>query len=207
MVNSPVRVVRAPRVHGHPTVSPDAALAWVAARVAARGRWLVTLDGRSGAGKTCLAQRIVNSYPGTQVLHLDDLYRDWDSLPSGVLRGRQLIEHWAAGRSPSYMPTQWPGMPAREREALHTQRPLVVEGVGADWVGRGVARGALWLEAERDERRVRALRRDGETFAPFWLAWEKQENDWFTQHPPRPHLVVDASGRTPTTSANASTSA
>lgn len=172
-------------------MSPSVALTWVASRLVGRSPWLVTVDGRSGAGKTCLADQIARSWPGTQVLHLDDLYRDWDSLPSGVLRARQLIEHWSAGRSPSYRPTQWPGQQPREREPLHATRPLVVEGVGAGWVGRDVARAGLWLEVDRDERRRRALHRDGEQYAPFWLTWEEQENAWFAVHPPRPHLVVD----------------
>lgn len=176
-----------------PASSPDGALAWVASRLVGRSPWLVTVDGRSGAGKTQLADRIVRSWPGAQVLHLDDLYRDWDSLPSGVLRARQLLEHWVAGRSPSYRPTQWPGQAQRERESLLATKSLVVEGVGAGWVGRGIARASLWLEVDREERRLRALQRDGERFAPFWLIWEEQEDDWFRVHPPRPHLVVDTS--------------
>ena len=48
----------------------------------------------------------------------------------------------------------------------------------------------LWLEAERETRRRRALERDGETFVPYWLAWELQEDAWFAAHPPRPDALV-----------------
>ena len=35
-----------------------------------------------------------------------------------------------------------------------------------------------------------ALERDGETFVPYWLAWELQEDAWFAAHPPRPDALV-----------------
>ncbi|MBZ4497532.1 MULTISPECIES: hypothetical protein [unclassified Dermacoccus] len=195
-MNTPPIAVRSPGLAAAPTLSPDAVLAWFDTRASLNERWLFTLDGRSGAGKTQLSDRLAQHYPHAQVLHLDDLYRDWDSLPSGVLRARQLVEHWRAGRSPSYKPTQWAGMPPREREPIHATRSLIVEGVGAGWVGQNIAEGSAWLEASREQRRIRALRRDGEMFAPYWVSWEAQERSWFTAHPPRADVVVDASDLT-----------
>ena len=165
-------------------------LGWLDARLGARRRWLLTLDGRSGSGKTDLSALVVGRHSGTQVLHLDDLYRDWDDLPSGLIRARHLAEAWCRGEEGSYLPTRWPGLPPQVRRAVTAGAPLVIEGVGATWVGRGVADAAVWLDVARDLRRLRALARDGETFAPHWLTWEHQEDAWFDTHPPHPDLVV-----------------
>lgn len=168
----------------------DAALHWIDARVDSPA-WLVTIDGRSGSGKTVLSSALERSHPEAQILHLDDLYRDWDRLPSGVVRARHMAERWRSGFSPSYRPTRWPGTPDRGIVRLDPNAPLIVEGCGATWVGRGLAQAQLWLEVERETRRTRALRRDGETFQPFWFTWEEQESAWYSAHPPRPQVVIE----------------
>ena len=172
-----------------PHVEYDDALAHVEARMT-RPRWLVTIDGRSGSGKTQLAGALHDRHADAQIVHLDDLYRDWDGLSAGLVRARHIAEQWSRHNASTYVPTHWPGTAARGRVTVTPDRPLIVEGVGATWVGRSLAHAALWLEAERETRKRRALERDGETFVPYWLAWELQEDAWFAAHPPRPDALV-----------------
>lgn len=160
------------------------------ARLPVGERWLVTLDGRSGSGKSTVCEALHERHPEAEVLHLDDLYRGWDALPSGVHAAGELVEAWTRGESPVYHPTQWPGMPPRHDATVYAGRPLIVEGVGAAWVGRDIAVTSVWLEAERERRRVRAIERDGATFAPYWLTWENEEAEWFAEHPDTSQLVV-----------------
>ena len=151
---------------------------------------IVALLGRSGSGKTQLAGALHDRHADAQIVHLDDLYRDWDGLSAGLVRARHIAEQWSRHNASTYLPTHWPGTAARGRVTVTPDRPLIVEGVGATWVGRSLAHAALWLEAERETRRLRALERDGETFVPYWLAWELQEDAWFAAHPPRPDALV-----------------
>lgn len=183
---------------GVPRIHIGTAKAWVSGtlsarrdeRSARRRPWLVTIDGRSGCGKTVLSAALLEAYPEAQILHLDDLYRDWDRLPSGVVRARHMVEMWRRGESPSYRPTHWPGTPRRTSETITPGRPLVVEGCGSTWVGRKLADAQMWLDVDRETRRLRALERDGEKFAPFWLRWEQQETQWYDAHAPLPDVVV-----------------
>lgn len=144
------------------------------------------IDGRSGSGKTTLAAAIAVELGG-DVLHLDELYPGWDGLAAGSLA---VAEALAAGGYRSY---DW----ARERfegwTAIDPLRPLVVEGCGALTAAnlaaaRDHARGlssvgdaarravwGVWLDCPTALRRERALRRDGETFAPYWEQWALQE--------------------------------
>lgn len=178
---------------GVPQVAYDDAIAHVEARMT-RPRWLVTIDGRSGSGKTQLAGLLHARHAHAQIVHLDDLYRDWDGLSAGLVRGRHIAEQWSRHNASTYLPTHWPGTTARGRVTVTPDRPLIVEGVGATWVGRSLGHAALWLEAERETRKRRALERDGETFVPYWLAWELQEDAWFAAHPLRPDALVPVPG-------------
>ena len=51
-------------------------------------------------------------------------------------------------------------------------------GTGSD-TDTGVAAGnvlPVWIELPAEERRRRALARDGETFRPYWERWASQED-------------------------------
>lgn len=164
-----------------------------------RGRFggppaVLLLDGRSGSGKTVLAGLVAEALRAQQ-LHLDDLYPGWDGLAagsrvvSGVLRlGGYRRYDWHAGA------------PA-EQVALDPRRPVVVEGCGAVTArnlssARAFARSSgiasrrdpsvwsVWLECPAELRRERALARDGDTLAPHWDDWARQEEEQLAaEHP------------------------
>ena len=59
--------------------------------------------------------------------------------------------------------------------------------------------GLLWVDADADLRRRRALARDGATYAPHWDRWSAQEEAYAAREQPRERadLVLDTSGEVP----------
>lgn len=141
------------------------------------GRYLI--DGRSGSGKSELATAIAADWPELQLVHLDDLYPGWDGLEEGsgqvagiLTDGRWRAWDWATGA-----PGQW--------HDLDLRRPILIEGMGAlTRASRPLADVALWVELDDSARRERALRRDGELYAPHWDRWAAQEAALIAQENP-----------------------
>jgi hypothetical protein len=127
------------------------------------------IDGRSGSGKTELARAVLEQWPEAQLVRMDDLYPGWDGLAAGSASLPEVLTthrwrrwDWATGR--------W-----AERHTLAPTRPIVVEGVGClTRASRPLADLALWVEADEETRRSRALARDA-YFAPHWESWAAQE--------------------------------
>lgn len=127
------------------------------------------IDGRSGSGKTELAIAL-SAALGIDLVRLDDLYPGWDGLDAGsaavpaILEGRP----WRTWDWERGVPGQW----RRADPAL----PIVVEGVGAiSMASRALADVGIWMELDEPTRRERALARDGESYAPHWDRWARQE--------------------------------
>jgi hypothetical protein len=144
-----------------------------------RGR-VILIDGRSGSGKTALADAISSDYPQYQVVRMDDLYRGWDGLeaassliPALLLGSPVRTWDWAAGEASG---------PWLE---LDTGRPIMVEGCGALTRGsRMLADVGIWLDLDETTRKERALRREPD-FRPHWDDWARQEDA---------HIVAETPG-------------
>ena len=53
---------------------------------------------------------------------------------------------------------------------------VIVEGVGAAAAAaRPMLDAVIWADSPEDERRARALERDGQTYEPYWDQWAAQE--------------------------------
>lgn len=161
------------------------------ARIAAVGasNAAVVIDGRSGAGKSSLARRIVSAWPGrgrVQLVALDDVYPGWDGLAAGVEYAREtiLLPH-ARGLLGVWERWDWEADSRAEAYAVDPSLPLVVEGAGI--LTPEVARLAdlsVWVEAPAASRRDRALARDGDTYRPHWQRWARQEDAHIEAHSP-----------------------
>ena len=132
----------------------------------------VTIDGYSGSGKSTLAAALASLLPGWQVLHLDDWYPGWDGLAAGSDIARRLAADLRGGRASSYKAWDW-----EAGETGATIRvplaPTIIEGCGAIEAEADLA---IWIaDPGEDERRSRALARDGQTYAPHWRRWAEQD--------------------------------
>ena len=133
---------------------------------------VVTIDGYSGSGKSTLAAALASLLPGWQVLHLDDWYPGWDGLAAGSDIARRLAADLRGGRASSYKAWDW-----EAGETGATIRvplaPTIIEGCGAIEAEADLA---IWIaDPGEDERRSRALARDGQTYAPHWRRWADQD--------------------------------
>jgi hypothetical protein len=161
------------------------------------GPALLAVDGRSGSGKTTVAERIAARVPGSAIVHTDDVawYHamfDWASLiTEGVLAPLR------RGEAVAYRPPPWD---ARGRPGAVTVPAgcalVVVEGVG---IGRrdlaGFFDALVWVQADRALARVRGVARDGggREQETFWDEWEAEERPFLAANRPwdRADVVVD----------------
>ncbi|MEV8337186.1 hypothetical protein [Leucobacter sp. NPDC077196] len=158
---------------------------------------VLLIDGRSGSGKTRLAERLeaegAAAGRAMQVLHVEALYPGWD----GLAEGSEALA--AALHAGTYGVYDWVAAEFSERKRIEPRLPLVIEGCGAitvsnlaaarEWAGRigGVVSPcvrSVWLEVESEVRKRRALARDGEVYAPHWDRWAAQEEALYARHRP-----------------------
>lgn len=133
---------------------------------------VVTIDGYSGSGKSTLAAALAPLLPGWQVLHLDDWYPGWDGLEAGADIARRIAADLRGGRASSYEAWDWD----KGTTGATTRVPLaptIIEGCGAIEAEADLV---IWIaDPGEEERRNRALARDGQTYAPHWQRWADQD--------------------------------
>ena len=133
---------------------------------------VVTIDGYSGSGKSTLAAALARLVNGWQVLHLDDWYPGWDGLAEGAHIACRIAADLRGGRASSYEAWDWENgtTGATTRVPL---APTIIEGCGAIEAEADLS---VWIaDPGEDERRSRALARDGQTYAPHWRRWADQD--------------------------------
>ncbi len=159
---------------------------------------LLVIDGPSGSGKTTLRDRVVATAEargtGVAVVHMDDLYGGWDGLrPSGHRLREQLLEPLSQGRPGHHRRYDWLRGEHAEELTVPVTDVLVVEGVGS-WRRAHADRVTVlvWVEAPRDVRLERVLRRDGPEIEPELRRWQPQEDALHAEEGTREHadLVV-----------------
>lgn len=133
---------------------------------------VVTLDGYSGSGKSTLAAALARLVNGWQVLHLDDWYPGWDGLVEGAHIARRIAADLRGGRASSYEAWDWENGTTGVTISVPLA-PTIIEGCGAIEAEADLA---IWIaDPGEDERRHRALVRDGQTYAPHWRRWADQD--------------------------------
>lgn len=153
----------------------------LAARIGPVSRVLV--DGRSGSGKTTLATELVAIVPAAQLVRLDDIYPGWDGLDAA---SRHVFEYVLSASSPRWQRWDWDRAKAAEWTALDPLRPIIIEGCGA--LSRRNAHLAdlrVWVELDEPTRKARALARDGDSYAPHWDRWARQEDVFIAREHPQ----------------------
>ncbi|QUX25896.1 AAA family ATPase [Nocardiopsis sp. MT53] len=165
-----------------------------------RGRVrVVTVEGRSGSGKSTVAERLRAALAarGTAVavLPMDDLYPGWH----GLAQAPELLVEWvleplARGSAARWRRYDWArGRFSREEYSLPgpvaAGGVLVVEGCGS---GARVVRPhvdlSVWVDAPDAVRAQRLdARGDAGLYAPFRRVWADQEAVFYAAERPREH--------------------
>lgn len=163
---------------------------------------IVLIDGRSGSGKTTLARRLIDAAReagvAPRLVTLDAMYQGWDGLwAAAQAAAQELVRPLSRGEAGHWQEYDWHLGRVIARHTVPPGPPLLVEGVGAlTPLSAAAATYRVCLTAGNEQRRERALTRDGETFRPHWDRWAAQEAEHLRQHQPEQlaDQVIDTSG-------------
>lgn len=155
------------------------------------GPFVLAVDGRSGAGKSRLAQALhqralqEHGPQAAALFHLEDLYPGWHGLDEGVERWARMLDSLLSGQDAVWHAWDWQQDRQDPQErVLSAEVPLIIaEGVGTCSPGHHERRPhfGVWLYLERSLRKERALKRDGDTYRPYWDLWAEQEDRLFSR--------------------------
>ncbi len=168
---------------------------------AAPGRpLLVAIDGRGGAGKSVLAERLRVALPKSTVVHTDDVawnhaYFDW-----GGLLVEHVIKPLHRGEAVEFRPPAW----------IEHDRPgaiSVAAGLDVVWIeGTGIIRdelaacldASIWVQGDLDEQERRLVARDGDSAAQrqHVAAWLAEELPFLLRERPWEKATIVVAGTT-----------
>ena len=147
------------------------------------------IDGPSGSGKTTFALEIQahwNSAVKLQVVHMDSLYPGWDGLAKGSATAAAMLAERAEGKDTHWQRYDWSAEAFQEWHSVDAREPLLIEGCGSLFSGsENLSQVRIWLDAETELRKNRALSRQGENFAEHWNQWDAQYVNFVDVHNPR----------------------
>ncbi|AFR30667.1 aminodeoxychorismate synthase component I [Arthrobacter sp. Rue61a] len=146
---------------------------------------IIAVDGRSGAGKTTLAVELaarLRQHHKVSLFHLEDIYPGWNGLMPGIERYvATVLAPLSDGVAAEWTSWDWEKHYDGGLNVTLPAEIVIVEGVGAAAdAARPMLDAVVWVEASGDERRRRALTRDGSTYEPYWDSWAAQEDEWLS---------------------------
>ena len=151
---------------------------------------LVAIDGPCGGGKSTLAKRLLQRYPGAQVFHMDDFFLqpdaktperlaqlggnvDHERFLSEVLQplaqGLEFIYHAYSCRDNSLLPRRAGQAPLYIIEGSYSLHPAL----------RDCYDIKVFLDIDDQEQAERILKREGSRAERFFKEWIPMENHYF----------------------------
>ncbi|VXB92169.1 Aminodeoxychorismate synthase [Arthrobacter sp. 9V] len=146
---------------------------------------IIAVDGRSGAGKTTLAVELaarLRQHHKVSLFHLEDIYPGWNGLMPGIERYvGTVLKPLSEGMAAEWTSWDWDKHYDGGLNVTLPAEIVIVEGVGAAAdAARPMLDAVVWVESPGDDRRRRALTRDGSTYEPYWDSWAAQEDQWLS---------------------------
>lgn len=147
---------------------------------------VVLIDGRSGSGKTSLAQALSTAWNGkTNLVHLDDIYPGWHGLAAAT---QHVHTELLTAEKPRWQRYDWELQRSAEWHYLDPSLPLIIEGVGClSRKNALLATVSVWLELDEKTRYLRAKNRDNGKFEEQWKIWSDQELAFISAENPEKH--------------------
>lgn len=144
---------------------------------------IIAIDGRSGAGKTTLAIELaarLRMHHKVSLFHLEDIYPGWNGLVAGIERYvTTVLAPLRRGEAAEWVSWDWEKHYDGGSHVTLPAEIVIVEGVGAAAsAARPMLDAVVWVDAPDDDRRHRAMARDGSSYEPFWDSWAAQEDEW-----------------------------
>ncbi|HSP53060.1 MAG TPA: ATP-binding protein [Cryobacterium sp.] len=160
---------------------------------------VVLIDGPSGAGKSTLADALVEAWPGRvrpSLVRLDDIYPGWQGLDAAIAH---LTEHVLTprklGRPGAWQRYDWDRGEPAEWHPVDRARPLIVEGCGTLAAAHApLSDIRVWLDADDDIRKQRALDRDGDMFRAHWDQWQADWDAYREREQPERQATIRLAG-------------
>lgn len=142
------------------------------------------IDGVAGSGKTTLASKLQSDTPGSQVVHMDDLYSGWRDPLSQELTERvcnEILNPFLQGNEVFYRKFDWHQNVFGETMKIAPTKTLFLEGVGAGQSAfRKMLSRIIWVEFDTESGLERVIARDGEVVKTHMLNFLKDQNKHFS---------------------------
>src|SRR4051812_5959865 len=162
---------------------------------------VVAVDGRGGAGKTTLVERLSKVVPRSAVMHTDDVAWNFACFDWGELLCEAVLRPLHRGDAVEFRPDAW---------VAHGRGGAIVVPAGLDvvWVeGTGVIRDELapwldasvWVQGDLDEQTRRLLVRDGDSpeQAAQVASWMVEELPLLLREQPWSRATIIVAGSSP----------